>query len=148
MSEKEFAGVLYIMRGLPGSGKTTIARRLAGEDGVMHAADDYFYDEDGVYRWNPSKIGAAHGQCKARTRQALEEGVPVVVVHNTNTMRKEMKPYLDMAKEFDYMVSVVSVFDGGLTDQQLADRNSHNVPVDAIARMRKRFEHDWKKKKS
>lgn len=146
--EKKYRGTLYILRGLPGSGKTTLAYRLIGDSGVMYAADDYYYDDEGVYRWDPSKIGAAHSQCQRRVKEALELGVPVVVVHNTNTMRKEMKPYLDMAKENDYMVNVVSVFDGGLTDEQLAARNSHNVPVEAISKMRKRFEHDWKKRQN
>ena len=40
MSEK----VLYIVRGVPGSGKSTFAKRLVGDDFLVCEADKYFSD--------------------------------------------------------------------------------------------------------
>ena len=46
---------LYILRGIPGSGKTTHAKRLAGTNGVIISADDYFM-RDGEYCFDASKF--------------------------------------------------------------------------------------------
>ena len=32
----------YIMRGIPGSGKSTAAKKIAGEEGKIHSTDTYF----------------------------------------------------------------------------------------------------------
>ena len=67
---------VYIMRGVPGSGKSTIARKLAHgatADEVMNltpfhgtvvSADDFFL-RNGEYRYNPKEIGIAHSYCAA-----------------------------------------------------------------------------------
>jgi len=49
-----------------------------------------------------------------------------------------------MGKRYGYRVAVVSVFDGGCTDEELAERNEHGVPLEGIVKMRERYEHDWK----
>ncbi|NDC88865.1 MAG: ankyrin repeat domain-containing protein, partial [Bacteroidetes bacterium] len=49
-----------------------------------------------------------------------------------------------MAERHGFRVVVIDVFDGGMTDEQLAARNRHGVPVEAIAGMRKRWEADWR----
>jgi adenylate kinase family enzyme len=47
------------MRGLPGSGKSTKARKIAGEVGVIYSTDDFFMI-DGKYIYNPKLIGDYH----------------------------------------------------------------------------------------
>lgn len=140
-------GTLILVRGLPGSGKTTFAEFVASrsEDFPenMFCADDFFMI-DGEYRFEPRQLPNAHGWCKAMTSLAMNRGTDTVLVHNTFTQRWEMQPYLDLAEQFNYTVVVVSMFDGGCSDEQLVDRNSHGVPLEAIEAMRARFEHDWK----
>ena len=51
---------------------------------------------------------------------------------------------LDLAEREGYQVFVISLFDGGCTDEELLHRNTHGVPLQAIQGMRERFEHDWK----
>ncbi len=142
---------LIMVRGISGCGKTTLADILydglrydviAGWCGVV-SADDYFVDKDGVYQFDPSKLPDAHAQCQGRAQSAMEIGADIIV-HNTFTQRWEMEPYLLMADEYGYRVSVVSLYDGGCTDEELAERNSHGVPLEGISRMRERYEHDWK----
>ena len=131
---------ITLIRGISGCGKTSLAKQLGGK---LCAADDYFVGEDGVYQFAPSKLPQAHSWCAEQVLIAMEQGL-CVVVHNTFTQRWEMEPYLQMAELHGYRVTVTSVYDGGLTDEELAERNEHGVPLAGIATMRERFEHDWK----
>lgn len=99
------------------------------------------------YRFNPKDLPKAHAWCLERATQILTTG-PFkgrdTIVHNTFTQRWEMEPYIRLAEEAGARLVVVNLFDGGLSDEELAERTVHGVPVGAIARMRARFEHDWK----
>ena len=127
--------VLFIVRGLPGSGKSTLAEKLA--PGMAFAADDYFM-VDGVYRFDPLKLSEAHSECQKAVASNLAHGS--VAVANTFTTSWEAKPYFDMAERSGARVVVVDCFDGGMTDEVLAEKNAHGVPIDAIQRMRRRYE--------
>ena len=127
-------GVLVLLRGLPGSGKTTLAKSMFPEY-VLCAADDYF---DELGRFDPTHLGSAHQQCQRRV-QALLAAQENVVVHNTFTQFWEMKPYLEMAQRMGFSVRVCHV-ESGLSDQQLADRNVHSVPASTIEKMRERWQ--------
>ena len=52
--------MLYIVRGLPGSGKSTLANALSLEGLYPHFENDMFwYDDDGNYNWDASKVTLA-----------------------------------------------------------------------------------------
>ena len=127
---------LYIYRGLPGSGKSTAAGAAA------IAADDFYVNKNGIYKFDPSKIAMAHADCQRRVLEAMERGEETIKVTNTFTRRWEALPYLDMAKRMGYNVVVIDLFDAGLTDQELFQRNVHQVPLQVIMDMRSRYEKD------
>lgn len=124
---------LTLVRGVPGSGKSTYARGIQeAEPGTLHfEADQYFVGSDGVYRYDAGRIGAAHRWCQAETQRALDEGRSVVV-SNTFTRRGELQPYLEMADELGVEVTIVHV-DGGY-------QNIHGVPDEVVQRMRDRWQ--------
>lgn len=126
---------MFIVRGLPGSGKTTLVESL---EAMPIAADDFFYDAHGAYHFDPERLAQAHDECQRRAR--LYCGDSNVAVHNTFSRKWEAQPYIDMAREFGMTLVVIDLFDGGLTDSELAARNAHGVPEDAIRRMRARWE--------
>ena len=134
--------MLFLIRGLPGSGKTSFARDIGEGEVEVLEADDFFY-VGREYRFDPKKLGQAHEYCRTRCEALLRDKVWASVA-NTFTQRWEMEPYLKIAKEAGIRVHVVSLFDGGLTDEELFERNSHGVPLKTIASMRARYEHDWK----
>lgn len=131
MSYFDPIGRLVLIRGLPGSGKSTIARMLAENFGYWHVeADDYFDGADG-YQFDPAKLPDAHAFCQRECLRFLRQGYGVVVA-NTFTRRWEMKPYLDMAATYDATVSIITAKGNW--------PNVHGVPDEAIARMRERWE--------
>ena len=134
---------MILVRGLPGSGKSTLARLIGfakgrTQDGAVHEADNFFVGDDGVYRFDASQLGKAHAEC---IYDATHDEANVVIVANTFTQRWEMEPYIEHAQREGMMLTIITV-ETDLTDEQLAARNVHGVPADAIAAMRARFEHN------
>ena len=128
--------MLYLIRGLPGAGKSTFGALL----GKVISADDFFM-VDGEYRFVPSKLSAAHTDCQMRTKNELHNGT--VVVANTFTQRWEMEPYIQMANNLGVEIVILDVFDGACTNEELFARNVHGVPLASIQAMRQRYERDW-----
>jgi len=135
---------IIIIRGLSGSGKSTFADTICGDDEtkISVSADDFFVDEQGNYNFNPDQIAEAHDWCKDQVRTYLLEGFETICVANTFTKRWEVEPYLQIASENNCNVHVVSLFDAGMNDAQLAARCVHNVPINSIRSQRKRWEMD------
>ena len=128
-----------IMRGLPGAGKDTYLKDLSkDEDFVVCSADDFFM-ENGSYNFDPRKLGEAHEYCKKKCFGAAKLGKSIAI-SNTNVKHWEYEFYIMLGEHFGYEVEIHSVFDGGCTDEQLAARNLHGVPVESIARMRENYE--------
>ena len=129
---------LYVIRGLPGAGKSTLANLLVNRENVFEA-DQYFSLLDGVYRFDPTKLGLAHGWVQDCLRGAMQMQRPQLAVANTFSQNWELRPYLRMAQEFGYHVTVLTV-ESGLGNHELAARNIHGCPVEKIADMRHRWE--------
>lgn len=127
---------LYLVRGLPGSGKSTFAKRLLttrSHDTVHYEADDYFVGEDGEYRFDPKKLPMAHQRCFENTLIALSQGFDVVV-SNTFTQLWEMDKYLDISTVNDVEVEIW-VF--AMTE---SFGSIHGVPEDTLKKMRDRWQ--------
>lgn len=124
---------LTLIRGLPGSGKTTMAKAMLMEDPkTCHVeTDHYFTDYDGNYNYNATELTDAHEWCQHVTKNNLLENIDVVV-SNTFSRRWEMKPYLDMAMELGAQVEILE------TTGEYA--SVHNVPKHIIAAMKQRWE--------
>jgi predicted kinase len=121
------AKILYIIRGLPGSGKNTLGTALTNGSGHVYSADDYFMDFEGKYNFDPTKIGAAHESCQDGIRNALVKGYSPVAVANTFSQKWEAEPYFKMAGENGYTVVVLEC--------QSEFGSVHGVPAEAIAAM-------------
>jgi len=133
--------ILTLVRGLPGSGKSSYAESIRGNSPICSADD--FFTVNGIYTFDGSKLAQAHADCQRRTDLCLQSGMNVIVA-NTFTCRWEMAPYLSMAENHNARVVVIDCFDGGMDDATLASTNDHGVPLDTIALMRNRWEHHWR----
>jgi len=123
---------LMLIRGLPGSGKSTVAKLF---DKALHfEADMYFLDADGNYHFDASKIKNAHNWCRHSVMDAMKEGHPIVVVSNTFTQEWEMEVYYLLAEELGYRVTSMIV------ENRHEGKNIHGCPDDKIEQMKTRFE--------
>lgn len=119
---------LLIVRGLPGSGKSTFAKRVAFTMNMTHVeADMFFVDKSGQYNFDPLKLKEAHEWCQNRTRTLLDSGKDVIV-SNTFVKKWEAEPYLKMTKNVSIIV-MKSEYD-----------NIHGVPAEVIERMKNSWE--------
>jgi predicted kinase len=127
--------ILYIVRGIPGSGKTTFARTL---NSIIVEADQYFVDAEGNYKFDGSKIKFAHEYCKTQTEAWMgtkgdQVNVNKIAISNTFTQEWEMESYFELAKKYGYKVFTVIV------ENRHGGTNEHNVPEDKIEQMKNRF---------
>ncbi|KFO33363.1 NEDD4-binding protein 2-like 2 [Fukomys damarensis] len=135
--------LLILLRGLPGSGKTTLSRILLGQsrDGIVFSTDDYFHHQDG-YRYNVNQLGDAHDWNQNRAKQAIDQGRSPVIIDNTNTQAWEMKPYVEMAIGKGYRVEFHEPETWWKFDpEELEKRNKHGVSRKKIAQMLDRYEY-------
>ena len=123
---------LTLIRGLPGSGKTSLADELIEAYTRGIEADSFFYDDYGNYVFDETKLRAAHEWCQHQTREMLKDGYNVLV-SNTFTTLREMKEYYLMAKELGVTLNVITC--------QGQFGNLHDVPEETMEKMRKRFFH-------
>jgi predicted kinase len=117
---------LVLIRGLPGSGKSTIAKTL-GLVGYQHFEADMYFEVEGKYIYDASRIRYAHDWCQRSAREALSKNMKVVV-SNTFTRHQELSPYLQMSDN-------VQIFEA-----QGNWKNRHDVPEQVIRNMAARWE--------
>lgn len=128
------------MRGLPGSGKTTLARVIAKNKNHVYSTDD-FWTED--YEFDYELLELAHNWNQQRAVDALLAGVNNIVIDNTNVDVRSIKPYVDMARKYNYTIVLVEPNTSFKWDVEvLASKNRHNVPIDVIQNMKDKYEHD------
>lgn len=134
----ENEGELILLRGIPGSGKTTLAKillqiRVTDEPEVL-SADDFFENENGEYNFDASKLKEAHNYCQFRCSERMRQQKAKIIVANTFTQEWEMEIYYEMAKRYNYRVHTLIV------ENRHGSENIHGVPVEKIKQMKKRFD--------
>jgi tRNA uridine 5-carbamoylmethylation protein Kti12 len=136
--ENNFIGDLILLRGVPGSGKTTlgsvILRCVGSDQPDVLSADDYFIDSNGNYNFDVTKLKEAHNDCQVRCANKMKNEFSKIVVANTFTQEWEMKIYFEMAERYKYRVHTVIV------ENRHGGENVHNVPEDKLQQMKDRFE--------
>ena len=125
---------LYLIRGIPGSGKSTFAAALefSGAVSLVIEADKLMKDESGNYKFDASKLHQNHLLCQQTAIKLLSKGMSVAV-SNTSTTEKEVETYQLIAENCNakFVSLVVENRHNGI--------NIHNVPEDKIQQMKSRF---------
>ena len=130
---------LYLIRGIPGSGKSTFANHVWNDYAICEA-DKFFYDEEGNYNFDASKLRQAHEWCRQEVENRMKENLitpqyyPEIVVSNTFTQEWEMEPYFKLAEQYGYKVFSFII------ENRHGGKNVHGVPDEKLEQMRNRFE--------
>ena len=136
--DNEYIGDLILLRGIPGSGKTTVAGLIlqspTNRDPEILSADDFFVNNEGVYNFDGTKIKEAHNYCQFRCSERMRQQKVRIVVANTFTQEWEMDEYFKMAERYNYRVHTVIV------ENRHGNENVHGVPEDKLQQMKDRFQ--------
>ena len=127
--------MFYVLSGIPGSGKSHEARRLAATGALVVSADNHpgLYDAQGGF--HVELLSAAHRACFRQAVEGVQAGL-VVVVDNTNLSAIDAAPYVALGRAFDREVEIVRVE----CDQAVAfARQTHGVPEVTHRRMAEAF---------
>lgn len=131
---------LLILRGLPGSGKSTFAKMLDPTGYSICEADQFMINKNtGEYEFNPIVLGGCHELCRRKVEtfmkdnQVNEQFYPTIIVSNTGTTEKEIQPYIDLANQYGY--KIVSI----IVENRHGNSSIHGVPELTLERMKQRF---------
>jgi len=126
---------VVIMSGISGAGKSTYVKENFPTFRVF-SADHYFLNENGEYKFEPNELNLAHQACFRNFTFAINDGIPRIVVDNTNLAAWEISPYLLAASSFGHKVEIIRLN----VDVKVAiERNIHGVPAATIKRMARNF---------
>jgi predicted kinase len=134
---------ILLIRGLPGSGKSTLGKILLGKnptDKVPALVEaDLFYTIGDKYLFNKEMTPLAHQWCLSESFRRLWFFNRVVVA-NTFVRREQMFPYIENARKFQIKLWVINAPNNDLPTEELVKRNVHNVPETVINDMRNSWE--------
>ena len=132
--------MLHIIRGLPGAGKSTYAKKLkahresCGKKVIHIEADMFHIQPDGSYRYNPDLSSMAHEWCQLTTMIYLMNGYEVIV-SNTSLTINNVTQYVDIAKKCNCGRQVTIV-----VDKEKHFKNTHGVPEETLLGMAQKLE--------
>jgi predicted ABC-type ATPase len=129
---------LYIFRGVPGSGKTTVAELLKSfmSEGVckVFSADDHLTDSEGNYKWSKEDSAIAHDKSFYDTSRAMRKSVKNIFVCNVFLKRRSTRRYTKLAEANNYRI--VSL----IVENYHGSENVHDVPEDIVQSQRDSFQ--------
>lgn len=136
------------MQGVPGSGKSTVAKLIAASvegspDNVrILSTDTYRYGACGHYYFDPAENATFHSATQRDCADEMRRGTPVVIIDNTNIERWQAEPYFCLARMYGYEINVVRV-DPGLAEAKKRNAKrpiERRVPNDVIEDMYAKME--------
>lgn len=125
---------LIILRGLPGSGKSTLSEILSEDKWPVFSIDSYFIDPiTKTYTFQFDKNHLAYKQCQENTEEAMKASVEKIFVDNTFTLEWEIEPYFKLAARYNYQVFVTTV------ENRHGGKNIHGVDEEQLIKMAEKY---------
>ena len=117
---------VYILRGVPGSGKTSLAQQLSSQANhhfsslndrhallpytAICSNEAFFTDANtGKHVYDSNRIPESHSYCLAQFLQSISSNIPVIILDNPNCHMWEWKNYATLAAMVQYSVIVYEI---------------------------------------
>ncbi|MFL5753579.1 MAG: AAA family ATPase [Bacteroidia bacterium] len=126
---------LIVLRGLPGSGKSSLAELLS-ENGKypVYSIDSFFTDPiSGEYHFDFSRNHLAYKKCEEDVKNAMSLSLEKIFVDNTFTIEWELEPYFKLAAQFKYRLFVLTV------ENRHGNKNIHNISEEQLKKMADKY---------
>lgn len=138
------------MRGLPGSGKSYLAKKIAqsaemrGKKVGIFSTDDFFtiITKSGKeeYKFDIKKLQEYHRRNRNRVRNAMKENYDIVIVDNTNVRVWEMQPYAKMASKAGYNIEMLEPqTEWRWNINECVKKCTKNIPYITLVKMEKEY---------
>lgn len=129
---------MILIRGIPGSGKTTYAQKLSLQNKTICIEADFWHmmvNESGKqeYIFSDTNLESAHRWCILQSELSARLGNSVII-SNTFITAAECAPYYVIAEKYSLPVQIMTMTGNYGT--------IHNVPELIIENMKLRFESD------
>ncbi|MFA6931915.1 MAG: hypothetical protein WCT05_16445 [Lentisphaeria bacterium] len=132
---------LTIIRGLPGSGKSQLGRKLAAERGCLFVEPDMFMVKNGQYRYAPKHYESAEiiaTSCIFKAAETNADAIFADVLPKIADVNRVKNLYWNGTCYHDYNLVVIDM--PLLTVEQSMERNKHNVRREDIEQMAAQWE--------
>ncbi len=131
----------FIMRGLPGTGKTTIAQAILGGNSVKKEIGNFifYYCSNGVicssdfYSSQDSIL-----KSQKSVEFAMRNKVPAIILDEDNLTKWDIEPFISLANKNGYKIIIVEIPTASL--DFLAQRNTSGFDKSILLQMKNRWE--------
>lgn len=125
---------LWVLRGVHGTGKTTLAEIMVRQlGGVIVDVNQLMVEPDTGFRFDRRNLRELYAACDRKIQEAMALGLPHVYVTNTCPALAQVERYEQMALRYGYSFSCLTM--------HTMHGNPHGVPVPALQRLSQSFEY-------
>lgn len=137
---------LILLRGISGSGKSSLAQIMAAKHDGFFSDIDWFeadmWHEIGIkkeYIFDISEIKNSHDWCRLNCEYSLRKGNSCIVA-NTFTTINEIMPYVNLAIKYDVTLEILEPKTPWFNNvEECAKKNVHKVPKDVLIKQKNRY---------
>jgi predicted kinase len=133
---------LIVVRGLPGSGKSQLAKTLADTmNGVIASVDQYFM-RSGQYLFKRSGVAHSYGFVQGQVDAFMQKGEPVIIADGVHQSLTDIEAYHALANKYGYELEVIMPDHEGAFDPRVCyEHSEHKVPFYIIRAIASHFQH-------
>ena len=132
--------IITVIRGLPGSGKTSYAQELAKQTGAILIEPDAFVTVDGKYRYDPARWGKARYLARQIMRLIATTQESDIIYADVQPTRREVADMLRDIGQYAPGIRYRVIDMPPITLEESRKRNRHNVRIEDLERMIARWE--------